>query len=128
MSRRGDRECDDGGDQEARMFRHDCLRDAVLELDHLISLAVDGDSLEKNILASVPGRRAREAVGAANLQVILDAHAHPPKPVGAHPFKFPRRNLSVLTFDIDMPDGVRIDLLEFSQDARQDEFLSYVEL
>src|SRR2546426_12623491 len=99
MSRSGKRKCDPGGDEKARMFRHDCLRDAVLELDHLISLAVDGDGLEKNILASVTGRRAGKAVGAANLQVVLDAQTHPPKPVGADPFEFPRRHLAVLAFD-----------------------------
>src|SRR6266478_9710053 len=99
-----------------------------LELDHLIKFAVDGDSLEKNILAPVAGRRAREAIGPANLQVVLDAESQPPKRVGADPFKFPRCHLPVLALDVNKPHRVRIDLLEFGQDASQDEFLTDIEL
>src|SRR5262249_1381059 len=70
----------------------------------------------------------REAVGAADLQVVLDAQSHPPKTVGADAFKFPRCHLPVLALDINMPDGMWIDLLEFGEDARQHKFLGDIEL
>src|SRR5262249_24025966 len=99
-----------------------------LEFDHFIKLAIDRNCLEKNIPAPVAGGRARETVRAANLQVVLEAEAQPPKVVGADSFEFPRRYLPVLALDVNKPHRVRIDLLEFGQDARQDEFLTDIEL
>src|SRR6185503_553371 len=62
----------------------------TLQLHHLKNFAVDGDGLEKRILASVAGRGDREAVRAANLQVVLDAEAQPAKRVGIDSFHLPR--------------------------------------
>src|SRR5437667_10401395 len=108
------------------MLSHDHL--LGLERYHLNQAAVDGYRLEKGEMGSVLGGGNREAVGSADLQVVLDPHARPPEAVGTYAFQFPGRDRSVIRFDVDVPPGVRVQLLELREDAGKDEFLVRVEL
>src|SRR5262245_10983188 len=113
---------------ERRFFATTSLQETPLKLDHLKNFAVDGDGFEESILTSVAGRGNRETVGAADLQVALDAETQPPQVVGTDSFQFPWRDLSILTLDVDVPYRVRVDVLKLRQDPGQDEFLCGIEL